>query len=67
MLVKELKEILKSFDSNKDVSIFLDLSPNFGIAYEITDWADNNGHLNLFINDTEENLRILLDESNELG
>jgi hypothetical protein len=56
MLIKELKEILENFEEDKDVSIFLDLTSNFGIAYEIEDWADNNGHLDLWIRDSPKNL-----------
>ena len=65
MLIKELKQILENFDQNKDVSVFLDLSSNFGIQYEIEDWADNDGNLDLFIYDTKENLSSCLNESNE--
>lgn len=56
MLIKELKEILEKFEEDKDVSIFLDLTSNFGIAYEIEDWADNNGHLDLWIRETKEKM-----------
>jgi len=56
MIVKELKKILTNFDEDKEVSIYLKLTSNFGILYEIEDWADNNGHLDLWISDTTENL-----------
>jgi len=57
MLIGELKEILEKFADDKDVSVFLQLTSNFGIEYEIEDWADNNGHLNLGIYDDINNLK----------
>ena len=57
MLVRELKEILKDFEDDKDVSVFLRLNPKFGISYEIENWGNNNGHLDLWIEDTIKNLK----------
>ena len=37
MLIKELKEILRDFEDDKDVIVFLELPPNYGIMYEIDD------------------------------
>ena len=60
MLIKELKEILENFEDDKDALVFLDLTSNFGILYEIEDWVDNNGHLNLWIRETKENMNEYL-------
>jgi hypothetical protein len=38
MFVGELKEILKNFEDDKDALVFLDLTSNFGILYEIEDY-----------------------------
>ena len=55
MIVKELKEILKNFEDDKDVIHFLELTPNYGIMYEIECWVNNNGHYNLGISDSVDN------------
>jgi hypothetical protein len=55
MIVKELKEILKNFEDDKDVIIFLELTPNYGFMYEIEDWVNNKRHLNLGISDSVDN------------
>ena len=41
MLIKELKEILQKFEDEKDVTVFLELAPNYGITYEVEDWGNN--------------------------
>ena len=58
--IRELKEIITSFDDNKEVSVFLKLTSNFGILYEVEDWGNNNGHLDLWIYDTTETMREVL-------
>lgn len=60
MLIKELKELLQNFEDEKDVTVFLELTPNYYFMYEIEDWVNNNGHLNIGISDSVNNL------SNEL-
>ena len=60
MLIKELKEILQNFEDEKDVTVFLELTPNYGIMYEVEDWVNNNGHLNIGISDSVNNLHKVL-------
>jgi len=56
LLIKELNELLYYFEDDKDVSVFLELTPNYDIIYKIEDWVDNNGHLDLGILDNAENM-----------
>ena len=60
MLIKELKELLQEFEDDKDVFVFLKLTPNYGIVYEVEDWVNNNGHLDLSISDSAKNLHKVL-------
>lgn len=60
MLIKELKELLQNFEDEKDVTVFLELTPNYGIMYEVEDWVNNNGHLNIGISDSVNNLHKVL-------
>ena len=65
MLIRELKEILRDFEDDKDVSVFLNLTPNFGIVYEIENWGNNNGHLDLWISDNAKHLISTLNSLDE--
>jgi hypothetical protein len=60
MLIKELKELLQNFEDDKDVSVFLELTPNYGIVYEVEDWGNDNGHLSIGISDSVNNLHKVL-------
>jgi hypothetical protein len=60
MLIKELKELLQNFEDDKDVSVFLELTPNYGIVYEIENWGNDNGHLSIGISDSVNNLHNVL-------
>jgi len=61
MLIKELRELLQNFEDEKDVTVFLELTPNYGIMYEVEDWVNNNGHLNLGISDSVDNSTLELE------
>ena len=60
MLIKELKELLQNFKDEKDVTVFLELTLNYGIMYEVEDWGNNNGHLKIGISDSVNNLHKVL-------
>ena len=60
MIIKELKELLHNFEDDTDVNVFLELTPNYGIVYEIEDWVNNNGHLDLGISDSVGNIHKML-------
>lgn len=57
MKIKELKEILTTFEDSKTVNIFLKLTSNFGILYDVEAWGNNNGHLDLWIYDSVKDLK----------
>ena len=60
MLIKELIESLQDFEDDNDVSVFLELTPNYGIMYEVEDWVNNKGHLNIGISDSVNRLTYKL-------
>ncbi len=60
MLIKELKELLQNFEDDKDVSVFLELTHNYGIVYEIENRGNDNGHLSIGISDSVNNLHNVL-------
>lgn len=39
MLIKELRELLQNFEDDKEVIVFLELTPIYGITYEIENWV----------------------------
>ncbi|MHA1488232.1 MAG: hypothetical protein ACTSRI_00850 [Promethearchaeota archaeon] len=62
LTIGNLKNFLKQFKNDKSVSVFLNLfddnypDKEFGIVYEIENWGNNNGHLDLWISDSLDRL-----------
>ncbi|MHA1192321.1 MAG: hypothetical protein ACTSP9_08500 [Promethearchaeota archaeon] len=58
LTIENLKNILNQFENDKGVSVFLNLldedfpDKSFGIVYEIENWGNNNGNLDLWISDS---------------
>lgn len=40
MLIKKQRELVQDFEDEKEVTLFLELAPNYGIMYEIEDWVN---------------------------
>ena len=55
-----VKELLQNFEDEKDVTVFLEITPNYGIMYEVEDWGNNSGHLDIGISDSVNNLNKVL-------
>ncbi len=62
LTIAKLKKILNEFEDYGAVSVFLNLrdedylEKHFGIVYEIDDWGNNNGNLDLWISDSLDQL-----------
>ena len=58
LTIGKLKKILNEFEDYGAVSVFLKLhdedypEKHFGIVYEIENWGNNNGNLDLWISDS---------------